>query len=635
MTSVFRKILDQSPEMVFLVEKNPPYRVVFENRSFREALGMDLRRKSLSDFGLDRSNLSTGDQVTIKYHNAYYSFIVGEEDSNYFIFQNGSLVELDTMESSKGNASTSTKEKCSSFYKNLIDKIPNTLFQMNMTEEGKMNFKYFSDGGMNILNESPSSNGEVKGIDYLLGMVFSQDVGKVLQSLVHSTRLLSMWNCTFRLKLEGKDELVWVQGMARPEEGPTGDMNWYGCLLDISGFKERELELENHKNLALNASKVKSDFISMITHDIRTPLNTISGSVFSLLGEDHYSSQEPLLNTISFAVDNLIIMINDLLDFQKIEAGKIVLESKPFNLKQLMEQVVNSLRFQALESKNDLNLIISDKVDFTVLGDKVRLSQILNNLITNALKFTHEGRVDVTVTMIDHSYNSAKVYFEVKDNGVGIDKKDFGKVFNEFDQVNESFDAKYGGTGLGMPITKRLLENMGSEINLASEVGIGSTFSFEINFEKFGTSKQHLSFELDELPRSGNTFLNNKAFRQNIQVLLAEDNQVNAMVVMKILKGWGYACDRVSNGEEAIASVFDKTYDIILMDIQMPVIDGLEASKIIKERFDIPIIALTAASRREVAEGLKQSNIDDFVSKPINAIVLQKSIENLIQHYIS
>jgi len=629
MTSVFKKILDQSTEMVFLVEKIPPFRVVYENRSFREVLGMDMKRMCLSDFGLDKERLSPGDEITVRYDQTVCSFVVGEEDDNYFVFQNGTLIEEEgeAVDVEEVNADVE-KDKYSSFYKNLVDKIPNTLFQMNMGEDGKLNFKYFSDGGINIFDEEQVLDGEVKGVDYLLSMVYSQDVGKVLQSLLHSTRVFSIWNCTFRLNLKGKEEPIWIQGVARPEEDDRGEMNWYGCLLDISSYKEREIELENNKNMAEKASKVKSEFISMITHDIRTPLNTISGSVFSLLGEEHNSAQEPLLNTISFAVDNLIIMVNDLLDIQKIEAGKIIIESKPFNLRHLLEQVVNSLRYQAQESKNILNLIVSDAIDLTVLGDSVRLSQVLNNLITNALKFTKEGRVDVTVTMVNEREKEVRVYFEVKDTGVGIAKKDFGKVFSEFDQVTNSFDNKYGGTGLGMPITKRLLENMGSQIQLESEVGKGSTFSFEIGFEKYSAPK-------DQYTGQNNGHADTKNFRKKIKVLLAEDNDVNAIVIMKIIRSWGYSCDRVCNGEEAIAAVYEKKYDIILMDIQMPVIDGFKATKAIKENFDIPIIALTAASKKEIAKQLEESNMDGFVSKPINALVLQKNIDDLIQHHIS
>lgn len=628
MTNVFKKILDQSTEMVFLVEKTPPFRVVFENRSFREFLGMDLKRMCLSDFGLDKEELSPGDEITVRYDQTVCSFMVGEEDEDYFIFQNGRLIEEKEENQGQDEEVLVPKDKCSGFYKNLVDKIPNSLFQMNMGEDGQLKFKYFSDGGINIFNDEQEPSGEVKGVDYLLGMVYSQDVGKVLQSLLHSTRVFSIWNCTFRLNLPEREHPAWIQGVARPEEDDKGEINWYGCLLDISAYKEREIELENTKNIAEKASRVKSEFISMITHDIRTPLNTISGSVFSLLGEEHNSAQEPLLNTISFAVDNLIIMVNDLLDIQKIEAGKIIIESKPFNLKHLLEQVVNSLKYQAQESKNALNLIVSDAIDITVLGDSVRLSQVMNNLITNALKFTKEGRVDVTVTMVHEGEKEAKVYFEVKDTGVGIAEKDFKKVFAEFDQVTNSFDSKYGGTGLGMPITKKLLENMGSQIHLESEVGKGSNFYFEINFEKY-------SAPFGDYAAGEGSVVNHRDYRKKIKVLLAEDNDVNAIVIMKIIRSWGYSCDRVCNGEEAIAAVFEKNYDIILMDIQMPVIDGFKATKAIKENFDIPIIALTAASKKEVSRQLEESKMDGFVSKPINALVLQKNIDDLIQHHIS
>jgi CheY-like chemotaxis protein/two-component sensor histidine kinase len=313
-------------------------------------------------------------------------------------------------------------------------------------------------------------------------------------------------------------------------------------------------------------------------------------------------------------------MINDLLDYQKIEAGKLTLENNPMNLKEVVNQVVKGLEFHAKDSRNKLVLNIQEELNQDVKGDKVRLAQVLNNLVTNALKFTNNGEVEINVKLIENSEEKIKVYFSVKDTGIGIAKEHQSRIFNQFDQIQHSFSKKYGGTGLGLSITKRLLEQMDSQIGLESELGLGSTFFFEIVFEK--TKKQTLPIQQKEnvssLPFS------------KIKLLMAEDNDVNALVLGKIIKKWGIDYDRVNNGQEAVDAVKNEKYDCVLMDIQMPVMDGFEATRLIKSISDVPVLALSAAAKQDLIEKIDQSGFTGYVSKPIDASELLKKIKEVL-----
>ncbi len=298
---------------------------------------------------------------------------------------------------------------------------------------------------------------------------------------------------------------------------------------------------------------------------------------------------------------------------KKIEAGKLTIEQVPFNLQNLLEQVLKGLSFHAKDSKNKLDLHLSEGLNISVKGDKTRLSQVMNNLITNALKFTPSGNVDVKVELLSQVKNKVKVYFEVKDTGIGIAPEHQEKIFDDFDQVKPTFNSKYGGTGLGLSITRKLLNLMGGKIKLESEVGKGSRFFFELEFEKAEES-------LNSIPRTES----NTPSYAGLHLLMAEDNEVNSLVLGKIIKKWGYTYERVHDGKEAVEAARKGKFDCILMDIQMPVMDGFEATVEIKKFSDTPIIALTAAAKLEIMERIDACEFEGFVAKPIDAAELLK-----------
>ncbi len=511
-------------------------------------------------------------------------------------------------------------EDSSNFLRNLTDQVPGGLYQLVLNTEGQMSFSFLSKGITSVLGLNQETIEQFTDISAAISKVHPLDLPQVIMTSVASARKMEPWQCQFRVKSgQSGQDYRWVLGAARPQALGNGDMVWYGYLTDISKQKEFETKLDEARMAAEKANQIKSDFLSMISHELRTPLNAISGSVYSLFHEDPTDSQRTALNTINFAVDNLIIMINDLLDFQKIEAGKLAIEHNPFNLKNLLDQVIMGLSFHAKDSKNKLDLHLSEGLDIYVKGDKTRLSQILNNLITNALKFTHNGNVDVKVELVGQLRNKARIYFEVKDTGIGIAPENQEKIFNDFDQVKPSFSTKYGGTGLGLSITRKLLHLMGGKIALESAVGKGSRFYFELEFEK-----------TEELGIDSPVYTTPAPSFEGLHLLMAEDNDVNALVLGKIIKKWGYTFERVNNGLEAVEAARQGKYDCILMDIQMPQMNGFEATVEIKKFSQTPIIALTAAAKLEIMERIDECGFEGFVAKPIDAAELLKKIKEVI-----
>ena len=548
------------------------------------------------------------------------------------------------------------------FLTHLTEQIPGALYQFVVDKDGEMKFSYLSPGIQNILDLKDKEVAGFNDVGKAISKVHPEDIANVLTTTVSSARKLTPWSCKFRIIEPETKNYKWVLGAAKPEQLENGDVVWYGYLTDITDQKKFEDKLRSAKEEAMKASQIKSEFLSIISHELRTPLNAISGSVYSLLQDDHTPVQAAAFNTINFAVDNLITMINDLLDFQKIEAGKLNLEVSPMNLEEVVKNVINGLEYHAKDSGNKLSLHFKQDAGIEVKGDKVRLSQVLNNLITNALKFTEKGSVDVTVDIRENEASKIKVYFEVKDTGIGIAEEHKDRVFNEFDQVQNSFSKKYGGTGLGLAITKKLLALMDSKIDLYSEVGAGSTFFFEIEFEKmygqvsnFAEDEHQPKVEIKpnkveriaplEEPKKQTKATVSDLEKQEpekpngtkpktlseVRLLMAEDNDVNALVLGKIIKKWGIQYHRVSNGKLAVEAVQDGEYDCILMDIQMPVMNGFDATEKIKEICNVPVLALSAADKIEVMDRIEKTGFDGYVAKPIDASELLRKIKEVLK----
>jgi PAS domain S-box-containing protein len=632
---LYKEMFDHSPESILISDLSG--KIVFTNQEANQKLGIVLNSGisyTLGDFDSQLADKHEWAKQINRLSNEknliYQSQFVKIDKTKIHMEVNSSLVEIlqnkyiicFARDISERVSLEKTLQESSDFLLHLTEQVPGALYQFVLDKEGQMKFSYLSPGIKDLLGIKENELKDFTDINLAINKVHTEDIALVLTSTVTSARTLRPWNCQFRVKEPINGQYKWVYGAAKPEQLENGDVVWYGYLTDISDQKRFEENLKSAREQAERASQIKSEFLSMISHELRTPLNAISGSVYTLLQDDHTSQQASALNTINFAVDNLIIMINDLLDYQKIEAGKLTLEYNPMNLKEVINQVVKGLEFHAKDSRNKLILNLQEELNQEVKGDKVRLAQILNNLITNALKFTNNGEVEIEVKVNEIIDDKIKVYFSVKDSGIGIAKEHQSRIFNQFDQIQHSFSKKYGGTGLGLSITKRLLEQMNSQIGLESELGIGSTFYFEVKFEK--TKKQNTPAP----PKDNGALLQfNK-----IKLLMAEDNDVNALVLGKIIKKWGIEYDRVNNGQEAVDAVTNESYDCILMDIQMPVMDGFEATRLIKSTSKVPILALSAAAKQDLMEKIDQSGFNGYVSKPIDASELLKKIKEVLNH---
>ncbi len=630
---LFKEMFDLSPEAILVTDVSG--KIIFTNQEANLKLDFSLEENhnaSIRDFDTKFTEESIWDEhishLTNEKSRIYQSTLKKSNGSEYQVEVNCNLIEIQAKkyiisfarDISDRIVLEKSLQESSDFLLHLTEQVPGALYQFVLDKEGEMTFSYLSPGIKDLLGVRQDEFSSMKDIGQAINKVHPEDIAQVLTSTVASARTLKPWSCQFRLIEPVSGNYKWVLGAAKPELLDNGDVVWYGYLTDISEQKRFENNLKSAREQAERASQIKSEFLSMISHELRTPLNAISGSVYSLLQDDHTQIQASALNTINFAVDNLIIMINDLLDYQKIEAGKLTLEYNPMNLKNVVGQVINGLEFHAKDSRNKLSLHMLEELNIDVKGDKVRLAQVLNNLITNALKFTNNGKVDVTLKLKESKAGKARVYFEVKDTGIGIAKEHQARIFDQFDQIQHSFSKKYGGTGLGLSITKKLLEQMDSNISMESELGVGSVFYFEVEFEKI--NKVNVPDPVSVMPAETPI--------RKVKLLMAEDNDVNALVLGKIIKKWGLEYDRVYNGQEAVDAVRKTDYDCVLMDIQMPVMDGFEATSIIKTISNVPVLALSAAAKQDLLEKIEECGFTGYVSKPIDAAELLKKIKEVI-----
>ncbi|NMH88546.1 ATP-binding response regulator [Flavivirga algicola] len=393
-------------------------------------------------------------------------------------------------------------------------------------------------------------------------------------------------------------------------------------------LKDQNEQLEIARNEAVKSSELKSKFISNVTHELRTPLYGVVGITSLLLENNDLSENDTkLINSLKYSGDYLLNLINDILQVSKIESQKIELKNTSVNLKSLIKNIVDSFDFRLKETNNKINVLIDKQLPQYIKCDKVRLSQILINLIGNSIKFTANGCINLRVIMLDTNTNEVKIRFEIEDDGCGIPKHKFDTVFDNFSQLDENNNINYQGTGLGLSITKNLVELFNSKIELASEVGVGTTFSFNITFE----------IDVDKVEKNEQEFKNKvgiKTFNNKYKILVVEDNKINQVVTQNLLKKANYESVVVNNGLEALNIAKINDFDLILMDINMPVMNGKEATRLIRE-FDtnIPIIALTASDVDSIKKDCDDNGIgfNDIIYKPFDTYEFYQVIETNIQ----
>ncbi len=389
-------------------------------------------------------------------------------------------------------------------------------------------------------------------------------------------------------------------------------------------------QIKRKAELAETATKAKSDFLSNMSHEIRTPMNAIIGFTELLYNEENDLEKKNKLELIKTSGKNLLSLINDILDFSKIEAGKILLEKIIFNLKTTLNYIYSMYKSKA--SSKGLNFIINigESIPLSVVGAEHRIIQILTNIVGNAIKFTKDG----TIT-IDCSYNAGKAIIKITDTGIGIANDKLDLVFSAFNQVDSSTEREFGGTGLGLTISRQLTELMNGNLTITSTFGIGSSFILELPLpeKKEGPGNSQSAAHLNRNPEADewDTVTNNQIITR-YKILVAEDNKINQILTRELLKGLDLECDIAENGKIALEMLNDKPYDLLLLDMQMPVMDGLETLRHInyEKKFEkLYIIALTANAMEGDAEKYMKAGCNDYLSKPIDRVLFQQKIYNL------
>lgn len=396
------------------------------------------------------------------------------------------------------------------------------------------------------------------------------------------------------------------------------------ALHDLSERKRVESELIAAKEKAEEATKAKAQFLSTMSHEIRTPMNAVIGVTHLLSENDPREDQLSNLNILKLSADNLMTLINDILDFSKIEAGKIELEKVDFNFRNFINNVTAGFFMKAKEKDLEFLVEIDPKIPAHLTGDPTRLSQIITNLCCNAIKFTDEGRVLLKADFKGSSNDNVNIQFEINDTGIGIplDKKD--QIFESFSQADSNTTRLYGGTGLGLAITGKLVELMHGSIDVESEAGKGTSFFVNVSLKVSLKSKPKLSF-------SDRHFTGCEKLK-GMHVLVAEDNPMNVLIIKQFLKKWDVTYDIAKNGKIAFEKVQEVDYDMVLMDLQMPEMDGYDASENIRklegEKYQsLPIIAVTASAFNEIRAKVISAGMTDFVTKPINPEELYVKLE--------
>jgi PAS domain S-box-containing protein len=423
--------------------------------------------------------------------------------------------------------------------------------------------------------------------------------------------------CEYRLKVNGRKKYYEARMIAITDEEAIG------IVRDITESVKINKELFNAKRTAEEALNAKDEFLSMMSHEIRTPLNVVIGMIYLLLEQDPRDDQLKFINTLKFSADNLLSLINDLLDFSKIKAGKIVFERSDFNLREVIHNVYYSYQLQLDSSKVNVSLDIDDNLPNLVYGDSKRLSQILNNLLSNAQKFTERGIISISVKLNKTPDHSNLIEFRISDTGIGISKKKIKTIFEPFEQGEMDISRKYGGTGLGLTIVKQLVELQNGSIQVNSKTGEGSTFIISIPFDRHETRS-----EKEESHNHATSLIQSM---ESLNILYADDVNSNLFLMKGYADLWKFHLDTANNGKDTLALFNENTYDVILLDLQMPVMNGFDIAREIREieksiGVYTPILAVTGDLSDETRTKIFEAGMDDYLSKPVNPKMMIEKI---------
>ena len=461
-------------------------------------------------------------------------------------------------------------------------------------------------------------------------VIVAEDKKMVFEKIEEAKINQNIYEVEYRIIRPNDNKIAWIKSTGQYHYDEFGVAHTLtGICIDISKQKKYDEELfdakskaEIDKEIAENATLAKQQFLSNMSHEIRTPMNAIVGFTKVMLKTELSTKQKEYLQAIKSSGNTLIVLINDILDLAKVDAGKMVFNATPFKIADSIAMILHLFETKLQEGNLELIKIYDERIPEILLGDSIRLHQILINLLSNAIKFTTKGSITVSVKLVSEDNEKVKIEINVADTGIGIPENKIDAIFENFEQASNITSSLYGGTGLGLAIVKQLVEKQGGNISVKSKIGEGSTFCFQLNFQKT---------TIRLLEKTESVLNVDKSLK--VKILVVEDVKLNQLLMRVILDDFNFEWEMADNGKIAIDKLKTNTYDIILMDLQMPIMNGFEATEYIRKelKLTMPIIALTADVTSVDLEKCKAAGMNDYISKPLDEKILFNKIAELMK----
>ena len=517
------------------------------------------------------------------------------------------------------------REEALTLLKNVTNRVPGVVYQFRLRPDGSSCFPFTSENVREIFQVEPEEVREDSS--KILAKVHSDDYDRLVASMRESAVDLTPWQQEFRVRTDN-GSVRWMHGNSIPQREENGSVLWNGFTTDITERRNNDEELRHAKIVAETANTAKSEFLANMSHEIRTPMNGVLGMTQLLEMTDLTEEQQQYVAALKLSGKNLLSLISDILDLSKIEAGKVSMELSEFSLHQCIKDITMMQQAVIHEKQLVLNMALAHDIPHLLVGDQLRVKQIFHNLLGNAVKFTAQGNIIISTELLEQHDSSVLVQIAVRDTGIGISSESLEKIFLPFTQENSSTTRTYGGTGLGLTISRRMAELMCGTISVESTPGVGSCFTVTIPFSvdsKTLATQAVVSSEPPVVLWEG----------PPLRILLVEDDPINITFGTSLLRKLGLDFITVKNGRDCLAALEQGTFDIVLMDIQMPIMTGDVALREIRMReINAPIhqtvIALTAYSMRGDRERFLEEGFDGYVSKPLTTKDLMEEMKKVL-----